>query len=141
MLLVTEDILIGTVSILSFPSAYANFVLNMIILSVVYTASHWHALEFNSFGTGFIHLRWEDNITDSTWKYYNMNFQSCETCVLICFYQRQLWCKCQFAGFTFLPWGAHHAIGNNDKDTFGFWNFTCNSHMKSFQLYEVKELL
>lgn len=34
-------------------------------------------------------------------KYCNMNFQSCEKYVLICFYQRQLWSKCHFARFIF----------------------------------------
>lgn len=57
---------------------------------MLFTTSHWHALELFSFGIGFIDLRWEGGITDSPWKYCIMNYKSCEVCVLICFYQRQL---------------------------------------------------
>lgn len=80
-----------------------------------FSVSHWHALKLFLFGIGFI-VR---GVTLQRLIYHIMNFKSCERCVLICFYQRQLWFKCHFARFIFLPWGAHHAMRADGKDIFG----------------------
>lgn len=119
----------------TFPPRLANICPRHNYSMTLCITSHWHALRLFLFGIGFMYLRWEYSSTSSTWKYCNMNFKSCETCVFTKGSfgpDASLLLPLSFPEVHTMTWKLMAKL------YLTFWNLLCNSHMKSLELCEIK---